>query len=287
MTDKKNSNPELIWITGFSQGGTTLLMSLLDGHPDLLVYPDEPAFGKLFKRQNHYVSLQHFIADFLFGTTNHLHFAQEAGTENVKNKTYPAAIEADYNKIHNIFSEKWVENKRLRGLELNSDFDQVNFFLNYHNALLDKIKKITEINAKDVVRVSFEALNKAYPVVASNKRVRTFKGPLSSVYFHKLDWFRENYNGKIIFIHRNPYARLYSKIMHLRKKGRPARAPRLRESFFGFMRLCNANARDYSQSVKISKEKDIISIYYEDLVNDCEKTMRYICKKLKIHFHEF
>jgi len=67
----------IVWLTGHSQAQTTLLLSLLDGHFDLLVYPDQPSFRRLFERLDSYKNARHIIADFLFGTLNPIHYARE------------------------------------------------------------------------------------------------------------------------------------------------------------------------------------------------------------------
>jgi hypothetical protein len=283
MSDVMLKFPELIWITGFSQGGTTLLMSLLDGHPDLLVYPDEPAFGKIFKRRSHYLSIKHFLADFIFGTTNPIHLAKEVGTQNPKSKWYPAVSETEYEKIKSILNSKWLASKTLRGIN-NVEFNEKTFFNNYFRKILDLMENVNEIDPKIAVNLAFKALEYSYPQGRDRNCIYTFKGPLSSVSVEKLDWFRNNFRGLIIFIHRNPYARLYSQILHFRQKGRPHAGPKLNESLIGFLRLCIANAKDYTQSLKISRMENVISIRYEDLVGNCEGTMHSLCAKLQIPF---
>jgi len=261
------------------------LMSLLDGHPDLLVYPDEPAFGKIFRRAQHYRSAKHVAADFLFGTTNPVHLASEAGTGNVKSKKLPAAYENDFEKIYSRAYHHWLSHKRLRGIPDNG-FDHAGFFQMYHEHLAAALKEDQEITPKTTVSLAFEALEYAFPSRHGKKRRWTFKGPLSGVSTKKLDWFRENFSGTIVFIHRNPHARLYSQMLHFRKKGRPQYAPRLRESITGFLRLCARNVREQREAKKIAQSPDVISIEYEELVTDCEKTMKNLCKKLGIVFNE-
>jgi len=280
-----NNGYELIYLTGFSQGGTTLLMSLLDYHPDLLVYPDEPAFGRLFKRAPNYKSPRHIAADFLFGTPNPIHLASEAGTKNIKGKKFPAATENEFARIGTVLDQNWIERKKLRGIPEN-EFDHAGFFKKYHGCLIKALIENREITPKMAVTFAFEALENAYPAAARGRRIRTFKGPLSGVSVTKLDWFRTHFKGAIVFIYRHPHARLYSQILHFRQKGRSQCAPRLRESFLGFVRLCIHNAREQNEAQKIAKLPYIISINYEDLVNDCEKTMKNLCRQLDIPFNE-
>ena len=40
-----------VYITGLMKSGTTLLLALLDGHPNILAYPDEPSFNRLWARR--------------------------------------------------------------------------------------------------------------------------------------------------------------------------------------------------------------------------------------------
>lgn len=257
-------------------------MSLLDGHPQLLVYPDEPSFGRLFKRQQHYLSTRHLAADLMFGTPNPLHFAYEVETNNPKDKVFPAASEEMYKKIANIIGSDWLINKKLRGLS-ETRFNHYEFFNKYHSALVSMLLKCDDLTPKKAVSFSFAALNSAFPAETDN-RYQTFKGPLSGVSYKKLDWFRANYEGPIIFIHRNPYARLYSQTLQFLAKKTPYLAPRMRDSFVGFIRLCFRNAREQQEARKIAKLSSVISVRYEDLVSDCEGTMKELCKQLNISF---
>ena len=45
-----------IYVTGMMESGKSTLMSLLDGHPDLLVFPQEPHFGRMLEQ--HFASTE-------------------------------------------------------------------------------------------------------------------------------------------------------------------------------------------------------------------------------------
>ena len=60
-----------VLITGLPGSGTSLLMDLIDGHPDILVYPEEPYFRDVFRRR--YKSKDHLLIDWKIGTSNPMH----------------------------------------------------------------------------------------------------------------------------------------------------------------------------------------------------------------------
>ena len=59
-----------ILVTGQMRSGTTLLRQLLDGLPQSYIYPTDPLFRVLFKRN--YESSQHIAVDWLWNSKNHL-----------------------------------------------------------------------------------------------------------------------------------------------------------------------------------------------------------------------
>lgn len=260
-------------------------MSLLDGHPQLLVYPDEPSFGRLFKRQQHYISSRHLAADFLFGTPNSIHLAHEVGSSGIKDKKKPAVSESMYNSIDDIFQSTWLNQKKLRGLR-DENFRHHDFFVKYYKSLIPLIKNCDDLTPKKAVSFAYVALENACPSNTNPYRIRTFKGPLSGVSYAKLDWFRQNYKGPIVFIHRNPYARLYSQILQFRAKNRPEIAPRFSESILGFIRLCVKNACEQFEAKKIARAPGVVSIHYEELVTNCSGTMQKLCEQLSIDFKD-
>ena len=60
-------------VTGPPQSGTSLLMALLDGSREFLVYPDEPSFPIMLKARTGYRDSGHLGRDWLFGTPNPIH----------------------------------------------------------------------------------------------------------------------------------------------------------------------------------------------------------------------
>lgn len=91
-----NSNAKPVFLAGYSKSGTTLLLSLLDGHPDLCVFPAESRFFSLAapvlsKDPTAGVRffVEHAFGDPLFGT-------QKQAQIPVDRHEYEAALESNW-----------------------------------------------------------------------------------------------------------------------------------------------------------------------------------------------
>ena len=54
-----------VLVFGQMKSGVTLLRDMLDGNPEMLVYPDQPYFRLLYQRE--YASERHMVIDWLIG----------------------------------------------------------------------------------------------------------------------------------------------------------------------------------------------------------------------------
>ncbi len=74
-------------ITGTHRSGTTLFLSLLDGHGELLVYPEEPGFGKLLRRR--YATKEALMEDFMKGASNNnVNKGRLSGLEDIQSELF-------------------------------------------------------------------------------------------------------------------------------------------------------------------------------------------------------
>jgi len=274
---------QYVYVTGFSQGGTTLLMSLLDGHNRMSVYPDEPSFPRLFSRKSQYQSARHMIADWYFGTPNPLHMGREhvpgLGERHVKGDS-PAVSPAAYAFISEV--DLPVRSKRIRGLEQAPDFDHEQFFARYYERLEERMRAIDSVSPDEVVRGTFDALD--YAKNETGHDIRLFKHPMSNVRHERLDRFRESFpDGAIIFLYRHPLARLYSFA-----KSRESRqtAGSGRTGYRHYIKMALKNARDYHEFRRIKKRADVLSVCYEDLVANPSGVMQRVCNHLNIPYED-
>lgn len=276
----------IIWIAGPSQSGTTLLMSLMDGHPELLVYPDEPHFPRIFQRAPLYASGKQMFLDFLYGTNNPVHLARDVGfrTTNRKPPIVDESAEEWLNEIPRI-----VRAKTLYGVSAPS-FDHVRFFSSYFASLLGNAVKAETVSPQTLIDWAYRAVEAGEAAVRCKSRPRgripAFKMPMRDVDRTKIEWFRAHYGGRIVFIRRNPYARLWSQIADRARRGRPERAPRLLCSSRGFVRLALFRALDEREAAWLVSQPGIVTVRYEALAMNPRGEMRRLCAELGLSFDE-
>jgi len=271
--------PTMVWLSGHSQAGTTLLLSLLDGHPQCLVYPDEPSFGRLFTRKDSYKSALHMKNDFLCGMPNPLHFGKEAKLAANLKQRHHAAVDSErpYDEIN---LRQLASQKKLRGLE-QQDFDHAAFFNEYIEYLHNALKNVHEIDPKAVVESTFEALRCTISATRpdlSHGPVLMFKQPNSTLEPNRLNWFFTAWpDGKVIFMRRNPYGRLWSIIKYGEERG-----DQLTDSPKRYFRRFLRIARDHQTANTIESYPNVLVIWYESLVRQPKHEMGRIAAFLGI-----
>lgn len=282
----------MVWLTGLSQGGTTLLLSLMDGHPDLLVYPDEPSFRRLFERAGSYQDPSHMLADFLFGTPNPLHFARQAEIKLPHSDRTRSRVQSlDPGFLTN--TEIMAAQKQLRGIEASAflratGFEQSDFFVEYNQELLRLSKNIETVDPKALVKASFDALRHAVRKTVPGLKtghINTFKHPISRLRENGFSWFFNSWpEGKIIFMRRNPYSRLASRITSIQKKKK--HKPRLHENPLKYIKLAGKTASDHCISSRLKSSDNFLVLDYENMILDLESEMKKAADFIGIPFHD-
>lgn len=270
-----------VFITGFSQGGTTLFLSLLDGHPEITAYPDEPSFRRIFERRNQYETREHMAADWVFGTPNPLHLSQEV-QQQISQGDIKGNIPAVPPSAYSLISQDAVsyKDKKVRGLD-NSTFDHESFFCTYYEHLFHFLREPDCTTPRDIVDRSFDALESA--IETDESRFRVFKHPMTKINKYRIEQFKDNLDGPIIFIHRHPLARLYSMIKV--RENKTDRKGKLRGFSPDMIKLLVHNALDYKEYKKIVSDSRVMTVRYEDVVTSPNETMRAVCDHLGIEFN--
>lgn len=279
----KKSIP-VVWITGHTHSGTTLLSSLLDGHPDCLVYPVEPRFDRLFD-DDVQASLYAMQQLFFFETRNALHCAQEWRAAASVPEIQQSPIGGLDTKQLNAVLANFARSKKIENLET-QPFDHAAFFNAYFSALTDGLRHLDAPDPKLHVQASFDALRQAIELAVPNLQtgaIPVVKDPIGKFRPHRLDWFFDTWpNGKAIFLRRNPFGRLWSRIQHDIRNERPD--VRLSNGPKAFIDLSRAFARDHAQAAFLEQDSRFMLVQYEDLTAHPEHWLRQICQFLDLDF---
>ena len=273
-----------VWVTGLMRSGTTLLLSLLDGHPELLVYPDEPSFPRLFTRA--YQSSEQLVADWFYGTPNPLHL----GAVLERTGNYPAGFSrkgeisfpADF-KIHRSVKAALSGQVRIRGLGDHVEKKVIDLGL-YHSELETRLMSKEGISARSVVIETMKALKKA---TGNNFPISRwlFKQPMSRFSSSHLHWFFENFEeGKCIVIVRDPRGQYSSLKTYMRWEKKDLSALR---SLSSFVWRVDKMENDYMEICKLRSEYEhdrVKVIYYEDVLEDVYSVMQDLANFLEIRF---
>lgn len=272
----------MIWLTGHTHSGTTMLMSMLDGHPDCLVYPTEPFFYALCNRYK-FSSNAQMRQFFLFNSRNSLHCRDEQlEFETTSSDDQDLNFDALSEALQALALHKKIP-------ELSQiDFPHETFFSAYFARLVGDLESIVAPDPKQYPQAAFSALRAA--VTATRPEMETgphlaFKDPLGQFRPGMLDWFLNTWpDGKVVFLRRDTHARVWSHIQHDVRHGRPnVRLSTDRSAFTG---VCKSYARDRIYSSLLPDNDRILKIDYEALVTNPRKTMAHVCDFLGIAFDE-
>lgn len=276
----------ILFLSGFSQGGTTLFLSLMDGHPDLFVYPDEPNFSKLYQRRKNYTSARQLWLDSLIGTPNTLMDQSATPVIARKSRIRPAvpadeveaALAAWYTRVDTLSTSM-----TLRGLDDNPD---IRAFI---HAYYDRLREVGADSCPGVRDVVMRHLDMARRAQRGEREPRflTFKEPVNDL--RNVVWlngFQQTLgNARMIFVWREPLARLSSILTVLDAQGK---SYRLRRNPLRFLSLAWNNARDYAAFRKLSAGFDqserVLTLRYERIVEEPEAVMLQVCNWLDLPF---
>ena len=272
----------MFWLTGHTHSGTTMLMSMLDGHPECLVYPNEPFFYSLFRRNTHSTNAQ-IRSSFLFESRNTLHCRDtltDAETVALVHR------EPDFEALHRCL-QSIAGKKRINELS-QSRFPHDTFFSVYFARLVECLASITDPAPKLYVHAAFSALRAALSAARPDMETGpnlAFKDPLGQFRPGTLDWFLNTWSeGKVVFLRRNVNARIWSHIQHDIRGGRPN--VRLSTDKSGFTGICKSYARDRVYSTVLPDSERLLKIDYEELATHPRATMLRVCDFLGIEFND-
>lgn len=260
---EKTRPPTHVFVTGAYRSGTTLFQHLLDGHPELLVFPVENAIFR-----------DYFFSD-LFPYPK----------ERTLAGLIPSMERRDIAEIlrfvfaHDKLSLPLTESICLKGSTGNqtveSKFDQAVFCKMFEHYLLRQSEGDVAFSAKDL----FVAYNNAYyQAIGQNtfegKKYYVNKCPEKG---HSIDFCLQNFaNAKIIHIVRDPRATIASHKGPLPKKAfLPYRRFMLQASIV-------RDAMDNFQRYKTHAQ--VLCVKYKDLVLDTAGEMKKVASFLDIPF---
>lgn len=267
----------MFWLTGHTQAGTTLLQKLFDAHPDCATYPVEPFFYRLFPKEN-FSSPGELKRLFLFGTRNGLHLS-----EKFAKGCNPDAWLARENLF--LAYEAASRKRSLHGDMKPGGLNEL-FFRSYYFRLHDEIHAIPGIDPKRYVDAVFTAFRAASAEAMPQFRLgphNTFKQPCRRLFSDSFDWFFDHWpDGKIVFLTRNPFARIWSHIDQERKRnGHTIDWSKDRKAF---CEIAKTFTQDYVATASLKQTQRILKVNYEDLVTKPDTTLRHICRFLRIDF---
>ncbi|NLE49364.1 MAG: sulfotransferase [Sandaracinaceae bacterium] len=274
-----------IFITGLMRTGSTLFLSLLDNHPELLVYPDEPSFERLYDRQ--YESPAHLRDDFLFGTPNPLHLYEAIRAEHLDPIGFSARGWEPVPRSLRVASE--ILDRAIQGLKLRGALtDEAAFdFRAYHRVLGRELDALDEISPRGAILAAARAAAAAIPK-RTNPRFFVYKQPLP--HFREqsvVRFFRDFPDGKLIVLLRDPRAFLASMLDYTDEERIGLGALLRRELYFlrrlavledDFLGFAGLEARYGAERVLILR--------YESLILELEETMARVADFLGIAFDE-
>lgn len=275
-----------VFVTGLMKTGSTLLLSLFDGHPELLVYPDEPSFERLFTRA--YEGPRALTRDFLFGTPNPLHFNRfvqrelldEAGFSPRDFRSVPK-LEA----LDGLDRGALAAKVELRGLSSGEGgFDP----RAYHEALGEGLAELSAVDRRGAVVAAARALQVGAGRQGSPPERWLFKQPLPEYRASSFEWFfREFPSGSAVVLVRDPRAYVTSLLDDVERQSGGGRGLLARSAYF--LRRLATLEDDYlgfaAAADRYGPERVRI-VRYEDLVSETEREMRALASFLGIRFDE-
>jgi hypothetical protein len=246
------------FVIGPGKSGTTLMISLLDNHPDLSVIPLEIKFYHGFNTLRRNSSYDHLNQFFMFNTKISLLDPQSNLEPDVMNEGYVDFSNVDFHKFREAMNEKVKDNKET----------------SYQQSLLPSYIK---------------DLHQAYAKSLNRKGVQGFALKEGCHGLPYIDKMRKDFtDAKFIVMVRDPRDIFYSyrSIAAFRQKGN------LHASFGSHINLFHFLFGDYGTSIlsymeyfNTTKNDDsVIFVRYEDLVENVDKEMYKVSKFLGINF---
>lgn len=276
-----------IYLTGLMKSGTTLLLSLLDGHSQLVVYPDEPSFYRIWLRR--YQNPRHMVLDWLYGTPNPLNLnrAARARTEYPEDHDPKSKQPLPLSYLDSLDIEWLSDNKNwsLRGLPDTVSADQFD-----HHQYLRAIERLacsqTELKRVFFLKQIIEALRCAAKVASEKPARWAFKQPMPNTDDFILNSFIESFPlGDIVVLVRDPRGYLASRSDYQEKRNKArSRIKSIKQKIllllatgYNYQKLCKMYGGSFNNSIWIK---------YEDLVSNPNEVMINLCSSLDIDFED-
>jgi hypothetical protein len=273
-----------VFATGLMKSGSTLLLALLDGHPEMLVYPEEPSFDRIFLR--HYRDKNQLVRDWLFGTPNPLHYAGQIRDRHAASgydfrswEPLPDAVRTDDLDLDLLRSKI-----QLYGVK---DPSKVRFdVIRYHNELAERLRAGAVQSPRDVM-VATALSARAASDLQGEPRCWFFKHPQPRYREASFEWFFKNFpDGRAIVLLRDPRGFMNSLLQYTYDDPQYARPRWRREAFF--VRRLHYLEQDYIRfrnvGTRFGNER-VIVLHYEDMIARLEDTMRLLARFLGVSFH--
>lgn len=255
-------------IIGHSQGGTSLFLSILDGTDGILAHPFEPNYERIFDRLKYYDSWEYLLSDYIVGIKDHFHsFFLKPSEIEINDSLKPESLKSLKIKLEKLkLKMKTIDFKIF---SLPSSFPQNKFMSAYIKFLLSDLEADKKCTIDNLISTSSSAIQFAFKETGnetSDQDIFVFKHAISLLTRKRIEWFsQEKKNGKTIFLTRNPYARLSSKmdyndIYHNKIYSNN------KKNILNKIRICNYIARDYVRINNLKNSDNFFIISYEELV---------------------
>lgn len=280
-----------VWVTGLARAGTTLFLSLADGHSKCLAYPDEPSFRVLAERASlgRYGNVEELIADWLFGTSNPMHLWWIID----QRPDAPPGFKCKH--LDTVGSMKIPEGDELAALSnqivmrgSNPEHQAaVLDIAKYHRRLIERLRQANTLDIGHVTVETMLALHESLLDPPSPQRW-LFKHPMVNYRPQDVKWFFDSFpRGQIIFCMRDPRGRFSSEVRYDDKGEAKVAGPRRR--FRRFFKLLSNLERFYMTLLEAADElgpERAMIVRYEDLIEQTEPTMRRVADYMGLPFEQ-
>ncbi|RMH57618.1 MAG: sulfotransferase [Candidatus Hydrogenedentota bacterium] len=280
----------LVVLTGIPKSGTSLLMDLLDGHPNYLLYPGEPYFRVLMFRK--YEDAFHMLADWLCEQSYVMTLKPEfRSLVEGKRSRYSRAIDREIlkpliDRLENGRISDVIERAKIFSQEQNP-WEKMNFDLfrdEFYDSFLRNLGSASECTI--LIRAVFQGLYSSLdPEIRGKARMCLFKDPG----FFNFDLLKRDFpKAKCLFIARDLRGTFNSALRSFQKqKGKYMSRWNLRRFLFALNAGKTIFFPEKFFRIRHSGfENDIHVVKYEDCVLNTETTMRSIAQFLESDYDE-
>ncbi|MBL7209787.1 MAG: sulfotransferase [Dehalococcoidia bacterium] len=277
MPEKDDWTKRCLVITGTGKSGTSLLMDLIDGHPNVVVYPDEPYFRDVFARK--YKNKAHLLVDIKIGTANPMHKPKKAFVETIT--AYNPVARRNPVELNDILIQNTLSLNELDGELRSKDPAALKSKVSFDFELyFDKMNELVEkqfSSLSDLMTAMIVATVDASSLDSARLKWWAFKDAA----FYKFDTFFSLYlEGKAIIIVRDPHAQYLSVMTEAGKQ---------HGGFLELVRTVVWWQAGVVTQLKLQEEygeERIMVLYYEDLVSEPNQQMRRVAGFLGIEYDE-